>query len=213
LPSRTVISSAIGIAFVSIFPFLNWEPVLRRLPIPGITMQFAIASALASISFGINKRRLKFFHIRGLSWRDIGAAILAFLAILVLIAMAETVVNHFATSETASDSPSHDIADYPLGLALATAITAGVLEEFIYRGFILEELGELINSRWVAAGFSTILFGLAHYVNSGWSLEMISPALAGVVITLLYLSRCNLTICMLLHTTIDTLHVLWRQAN
>jgi hypothetical protein len=39
---------------------------------------------------------------------------------------------------------------------------------------------------------------------------MINPALVGAVITVLYLARCNLTICMLLHAAIDSLHVLLR---
>ena len=210
MPFRTVIASATGIAFVVVFPFLNWEPVLSRVPVPGIMLQFATASALAAISFGINKRPLKFFHIRGVGWRDIGAALLAIPAIIALIALVEPIANHFAESGTASELAPHDIADYPLGLALATAVTAGVFEEFIYRGFVLEELGELIHSRWVAAGISVVLFAVAHYVNNGWSPDLIYPALAGAVITVLYFARCNLTICMLLHAAIDSLHVLLR---
>ena len=37
---------------------------------------------------------------------------------------------------------------------------------------------------------------------------MIFPALAGIVITVLYLDRRNLTICMLLHAAIDSMPVL-----
>ena len=83
-----------------------------------------------------------------------------------------------------------------------------MFEEFIYRGFVLKELGELIRSRRVAAAISVVLFALAHYVNNGWSADMIDPFLAGAVITVLYFTRRNLIICMLLHATIDSLHVL-----
>jgi len=170
--------------------------------------QFATASALAAISFGINKRRLASFHIRGVGWRDVRAALLAFPVIVALILLAGPIVNHFANSGTRSASAPNDFADDPLGLALATAVTAGVFEEFIYRGFVLEELGELIHSRRVAAVISLVLFTLAHYVNNGWSPDMIFPALAGIVITVLYLDRRNLTICMLLHAAIDSMPVL-----
>jgi membrane protease YdiL (CAAX protease family) len=206
LSERTIIASSAGIAFVAIFPFVNWAPLLLHVPASGIMMQFAIATALGVISFGINRRSLGFFHIRGIGRRDLAAASLALFAIFAIGAAVVPILNHFATPE--NEPPAHDIADYPFALALATALTAGLFEEFIYRGFVLEELGELLHNRYASATVSVVLFALAHYVNAGWSLDMIIPGLAGIVLTVLYLRRGNLTICILLHATIDSLHVL-----
>jgi len=45
---------------------------------------------------------------------------------------------------------------------LALAITAGLCEEFLYRGFAMAVLARLGSSAWVAVLLSSILFGLAH---------------------------------------------------
>lgn len=45
---------------------------------------------------------------------------------------------------------------------LALAITAGLCEEFLYRGFAMAVLVRLGSPAWVAVLISSILFGLAH---------------------------------------------------
>lgn len=168
-----------------------------------------IASALAAIAFGINKRTLKFFCFRHIVWRDFGAALVAFAAVFGVVALAEPVVDHFGGT-VAPDGGGDPLREDPLWFALLTALIAGVLEEFIYRGFIIEELGELIRSRRTSAVVSVLFFALAHQANFGWSLELLYPALIGSVITILYLQRRNLPVCMLLHATLDSLHALTR---
>jgi membrane protease YdiL (CAAX protease family) len=45
---------------------------------------------------------------------------------------------------------------------LALAVTAGVCEEFLYRGFAMAVLARLGSPGWLAILISSILFGLAH---------------------------------------------------
>jgi len=45
---------------------------------------------------------------------------------------------------------------------LALAITAGLCEEFLYRGFAMAVLGHLGSPAWAAVLISSIFFGLAH---------------------------------------------------
>jgi membrane protease YdiL (CAAX protease family) len=45
---------------------------------------------------------------------------------------------------------------------LALAITAGLCEEFLYRGFAMAVLGHLGLPSWATVLVSSILFGLAH---------------------------------------------------
>jgi membrane protease YdiL (CAAX protease family) len=62
----------------------------------------------------------------------------------------------------------------------ALAITAGVCEEFVYRGFVLGALMRGIGSIWLAVAASSILFGLAHaYQGRG---GIISTGVFGVVL-------------------------------
>ena len=208
MPGRRVIASTIGVVFALSAPFLNWEPI-RQLPAAGILAQCLIASVLAAIAFAINKRTLKFFCFRHISWRDLGAALVAFAAVFIVVALAQPVIDHFAGS-AAPDSAPDPLREDSLWYALFVALTAGVFEEFIYRGFIIEELGELIRNRRASAVVAVVFFALSHHVNMGWSLELVYPALIGSVMTILYLQRRNLPVCMLLHATLDSLHALTR---
>jgi membrane protease YdiL (CAAX protease family) len=90
------------------------------------------------------------------------------------------------------------------------AVSAGVCEEFVYRGFLIEELGLLIGNRRFAAVIAMLSFALIHHNGLGWSFRLIYPGLIGAVITALYLSRRNLPVCMLLHTALDSLHAITR---
>jgi membrane protease YdiL (CAAX protease family) len=209
LPPRRFIANAIAVAFALAFPFLDWQPVFGAVPAPSIMLQHTTASALAAVAFGINKRPLKFFGLRRICLRDIGAALLAFVSVFALVGLVSPVVqrlSHSAPADTAGDSLRED----PIWFALVTAMTAGVFEEFIYRGFIIEELGELIRNRQVAAVISIVFFAFAHHLTVGWSLELIYPGLFGAVITALYLKRRNLPVCMALHAALDSLHALTR---
>jgi membrane protease YdiL (CAAX protease family) len=55
---------------------------------------------------------------------------------------------------------------------------------------------------------SLILFTVAHSGLYGFSAALILPGIAGAMITLLYLWRRNLPVCMLMHGIIDAIPLL-----
>jgi membrane protease YdiL (CAAX protease family) len=173
--------------------------------IPDVVM----ALPLGIIAFVFNKRPVKFFGIRSVGLRDVRAAILAFFASFAVVAIAEPVVNAFVGPSPSA--PGGDpLRTAPLWQALVLAVLAGICEEFVYRGFLIEELGLLIRNRGFAAVAAMLSFALAHHNTLGWSIELIYPGLIGAVITALYLWRRNLPICMLLHAALDSLHAVMR---
>src|ERR1017187_453021 len=95
------------------------------------------------------------------------------------------------------------LAAIPLELRIAVVLTAAITEEFIYRGFGIEELAYLTGKRWLAGVLSLILFTVSHAGLYGMSAALIVPGLAGAVLTGLYLWRHNLPSCMLMHAIID----------
>ena len=63
---------------------------------------------------------------------------------------------------------------------LALAITAGLCEEFLYRGFVMAVLARLGAVAWVAVLASSVLFGLAHlYQGRG---GLVSTMFVGIVL-------------------------------
>jgi membrane protease YdiL (CAAX protease family) len=89
-------------------------------------------------------------------------------------------------------------------LAAAVAISAGVTEEFKYRGlFIAAGVGLLHLPVWAAVLVSSALFGFAHRYQG--LRGMIGTGLLGLIFALLYLVSGNLLIPIVLHVLIDVL--------
>jgi membrane protease YdiL (CAAX protease family) len=100
-----------------------------------------------------------------------------------------------------------DAEELPLIYGLVDAVIAGLTEEFAYRGYLIEELGELSRNRFLAAVVSVVAFGLAHVGSGyGWSIELFYPVLCGIAFTALYLWRRNLWACVLMHIGLDALY-------
>lgn len=200
--------SALGVLLALAFPFIDfgWLAGISNISLQGATIivKLVVAVTLGVIAFGIRKRPLSFFHIRRFSWLDLAYMVMAIGATFLLVALAAPLIGY-----TGDASETNEATEVPLAVGLAGVLAAGIFEEFIYRGFLIEELGELLHNRWLAAAISVFFFGLAHGNSDyGWSLALVVPGLAGLVITLLYLWRRNLPICVLMHIGIDLMYTL-----
>jgi membrane protease YdiL (CAAX protease family) len=84
---------------------------------------------------------------------------------------------------------------------LALAFTAGLCEEFLYRGFAMAVLARLGSPVWLAILVSSILFGLAHlYQGRG---GFVSTMLIGTVLGSGRMAYDSLVPVILWHTAVD----------
>ena len=83
----------------------------------------------------------------------------------------------------------------------ALAITAGVCEEFIYRGFVLAALFRVALPVWVAVVLTSLLFGLAHAYQGKAGIA--STGLFGVVLAIARLAFGTLVPVMMWHASLD----------
>lgn len=88
---------------------------------------------------------------------------------------------------------------------MGVAVTAGVCEEILYRGFLLWYLFLLLgansNAVWTAVAASSVLFGFAH-AYQGWR-GIVLTSLIGALEAMLYILTLSLWVPMLLHIAID----------
>jgi len=209
--ARTRGASAAGVVLALAFPFLPYEvrvPDFLNLSgevaseVGSIAVKLIVAVSLAVIGFAIRKRSLQFYQIRSPGRQDVIAMVLAIAAQIVLVVLVSIPLHPHAPALPSDTAES----ELPLALGLVSSVAAGISEEFIWRAFVIEELGELIRSRYMAGGISLAFFALAHHSSYlGWSVGLVFPALGGLVTTVLYFWRRNLPICMLQHTAIDFL--------
>jgi membrane protease YdiL (CAAX protease family) len=84
---------------------------------------------------------------------------------------------------------------------LALAVTAGLCEEFLYRGFAMAVLARLGSPVWLTILVSSILFGLAHlYQGRG---GFVSTMLIGTVLGSGRMAYDSLVPVILWHTAVD----------
>jgi membrane protease YdiL (CAAX protease family) len=83
----------------------------------------------------------------------------------------------------------------------ALALTAGVCEEFLYRGFAMAALGRAGVATWIIVVLTSILFGLAHaYQGRG---GMIGTGLLGLIFAISRLFFNSLGPVMVWHAAVD----------
>jgi membrane protease YdiL (CAAX protease family) len=135
------------VALALAFPFVDFArfPNLRAISdeVASIAVKLIVTAMLVVTGFVIRKRSLGFYQLRRFGWRDLAAMVLAIVAAFVLVALASPLIRRAGVSDSSGS------AEVPLAVGLASVLAAGICEEFIYRGFLIEELGELVhNRRW-----------------------------------------------------------------
>jgi len=89
-----------------------------------------------------------------------------------------------------------------LGRFFGLSLTAGIVEETLWRGFIIWYFSQFL-PLWAAALISAIAFGLAHAYQGIENVPKIT--VVGAVFTLLYLLSGSLWLPMILHAAVDIL--------
>lgn len=102
-------------------------------------------------------------------------------------------------------------------------LTAGLTEEFFFRGFLQTRMERLSGSPWVAVLIATVAFGLYHvpyaYLNPQWPtagdfpaalrLGMVEGGLGGIILGTTYVFwKRNLLACIVLHGMIDAVPIM-----
>ena len=81
------------------------------------------------------------------------------------------------------------------------AISAGIVEEFIYRSFLIRNFEKLGLSTWLSVVLSVALFVFIHW-SSGASM-MFNALLGGTILSLIYVKTRNIMSLVLAHFIID----------
>jgi len=203
-PSGWVFLVVIGVAF----PLLAMRTAFRvRQPGPKptatqhlisvvVSQGLTLALALPAIRFD----RLELFPRLDLGWEDPGLAI-AFL--LVTLATLPARWRWKPVEERGRNLWLFPRSARDLGRWALIALIAGILEEIVYRGVMLQLLQRLLGSWWPAMLVCVAVFSLSHFVQ-GWRAMLVIVAFAaashGIV-----LATGDLYTAMFVHVVYDFL--------
>jgi len=92
------------------------------------------------------------------------------------------------------------------GLIFFIALTAGVTEELIFRGYVLTRLSQWFKNNTAAVIVSSLLFAALHY-KYGSLRELIFTFLIGVLFSVYYLRYRNIKAIIVTHFLIDYINM------
>jgi membrane protease YdiL (CAAX protease family) len=92
-------------------------------------------------------------------------------------------------------------------LLIFTALTAGVVEELIFRGYLQPRLELIFKNPYLAIIISSILFGALHY-RYGTVINVIVPFFIGLVFSYYYWKYRNITVIIITHFLWDLISML-----
>ena len=183
-----------------------WVP--RRLfgPSPGVPLQFLVHLLYRLLPVFIvwvvlRKERL--------SLRSIGLARPTWVTLLsgLLLWAAGFVILPFLTAPLLGALGTNglrqgmaELAAMPMWFRVFVAITGGIVEETLYRGYAVERLAAATGRRWLGAAMATVAFGLAHVPAWGWGFALGADLPLGIYMTLFYLWRRDLGANIIAHS-------------
>jgi CAAX protease family protein len=211
---RTAIGlpTAIGLIVALAGPFLVQfvlAPLILQSPLRSTTavllsqaMLWLVAATVIAITRGWEHKPWVWLGIRPISWR---AALLAgVLGVLLSVAVPALTV---AVNRLMPPSPGGTVESVASSgsawLLLVGVLTASVIEELLFRAYVIERLARLTGSPWPGALLSLIAFVAFHL--QGWNLGHVVGVVLplGAVMTGLYLWRRNLLFMIMTHFVLD----------
>lgn len=130
-------------------------------------------------------------------------ALAAGLATFVVLVVSPAVMRIVASGGFGSvESGVAQFASLPLWFKVLAVLTAGVVEETLFRGYALERLAALLGSLWTAAAITLVLFALVHWPVWGTGGVLVVLGTAGVF-TLFYVWQRDLVANVVAHVAVD----------
>ena len=171
--------------------------------LPFDLMLWGLFAAVLAVVVRVERKPLSSIGLTRPGWSTIGRSMLLLAGINFTLAPA------VMWAATNAGLPGYDAGLVPL-LALPVwyrvflAVSAGVIEETLYRGYAVERLARFTGSAWSGGAIAVLVFGLAHLPSWGPGPALVSLA-SGAAATLFYLWKRDLFSLIVAHAVGDTL--------
>jgi membrane protease YdiL (CAAX protease family) len=219
-PKLLKIITGIALAFLllSFFPLGGSTSFLRSIGLQKVNASFFFITRLYSwlcviliwlYAIKIEKQPLLLWEEKKQSLKIYILSILSLFGIIFAGMLFIQAILHFTHLNNKSNVLSNLVIIFRQNkwLMLFTAITAGVTEELIFRGYLLTRLELLFKNTHVAIFISSILFGLLH-LKYGTVFNVLGPFFIGLVFAYHYKYFKNIKIIILCHFLWDIMAML-----
>jgi membrane protease YdiL (CAAX protease family) len=191
-------STAIFLVLVLLLPSL--KTASNPLVIVRCIVEVVAALAILFVLTRAGDQPPEAFGIRKVRPATLGWGFVCFLVTAILSALTLFAFAQFGIGQDKATLMA--LASKPAPIILLIAAVAGIAEEIIFRSVLITELEAATGMRWLAATISLAIFALAH--AGGWGpTQIIFAAVPGLVLTLFFLWKRDLWICIIAHFLTD----------
>lgn len=200
LPSRS--RSLLGVAL-----FLTVEVIARAVVLPEEPTSADVARSLILewamflflLLFWIPKLEgatLRSLGVASLRWRHVLSGLVAYVISIVPLSILGAYLASRRLPTLQSLQPL--LATYSFPTLLGLVVTGVILEEFLYRGYLIERLSTLTGHRWPAYLVSFLAFTLVHWRFVGFY-PMLQIAVISAILVALYVLGRSVWPCSVMH--------------
>jgi uncharacterized protein len=198
-----LISTAGFLLLVRLLPSLRTGSAAQVIVKAVVEIGATIGLLYGLIRWGIEPREA--FGVRRVRASSLGWGLVCFLASAILSAL--TIFAFVRLGITQDRATLTSLASRPVPIIILLAAMAAIAEEIIFRSVLITELEAATGMRWLAGLVSLVVFAAAH--AGGWGpWQVIFAAVPGLVLTLFFLWKRDLWICILAHFLTDALGLL-----
>ena len=138
---------------------------------------------------------------RPLTPRNIAIDLLLGAAVLVLFGAEWLLARAFGAGNQAGVQPLLVRRAEEIPLWILLSLSAGFVEELVFRGYLQRQLGALLGSPWLGLAAQALLFGISHGYQGG--VQMLKISLLGLLFGFAALLRRSLVPGMAAHAAAD----------
>lgn len=170
--------------------------------ISGQISSWIIVIILLFIVLFWEKNSLKSIGIKKINAKDFIWGFLALILGFVILFVSDFLINSLGLLGQGNERVH--LLSIPYYLRIFMVITAGITEEIIFRGYIIERANMLINSLIISSIISIIAFTILHIPFWG-IIGAMQVAFWAIPITILYMRSRNVIICIIIHILYDAI--------
>lgn len=164
----------------------------------GTLITTGLGFAIFAIVKWWEKKPLTEMGLRPQTPRTVIVALLACIVIPVVGTLMSLLILRVFNLSMPATQATENIRFFPVWLAVWIVVSSSIAEEFLYRGFPIERLGQLTGHIWWGGLITLVWFTLMH-LPLGWTytLSIVFPTSA--LVTLLYIWRRDLVANIAVH--------------
>lgn len=188
IPPVTGCNMAIALLALPLFALL--EPaVIGLAPVGELAIQWGIVCTVTGMAIRSEGQSFADIGFRRPSWLDTVYAFVTVIAVLLVFVFADPIVARLGLP--VAEAVGTMTTGVSIGVALAGAVTTGIVEEILFRGYPIERLLAYTDSSLLAGGLTWAIFTLAHAVV--WPVgNLLQIAAVAAILTAVYIRRRTL---------------------